>query len=119
MKRILVVDDNPANLTQVRELLQDRYEVSAVTSGEQALRFLEKRQADLILLDLFMSGMDGMQTLHCIREEKNYAGKVMIITALSDSKIEAECRTIGANDFLVKPFYAEELRKRVAELLVA
>ena len=93
MNRILVVYDNPANLTQVREILQGEYEVSAVTSGEQALRFLDKREADVILLDLFMAGMDGLQTLRCIREDKKYTGKVMIITALSDSKIEAESIT--------------------------
>ena len=117
MSKILVVDDNPANLTQVREILQGEYEVSAVTSGEQALRFLDKREADVILLDLFMAGMDGLQTLHCIREDKKYTGKVMIITALSDSKIEAESRALGANDFLVKPLEPEALKKRVADVL--
>lgn len=119
MSRILVVDDNPANLTQVREILQGEYEVSAVTSGEQALRFLDKREADVILLDLFMAGMDGLQTLHCIREEKKYTGKVMIITALSDSKIEAESRALGADDFLVKPLEPEALKKKVADVLKA
>lgn len=119
MSRVLVVDDNPANLAQVREILQGEHEVSAVTSGEQALRFLEKREADVVLLDLFMAGMDGLQTLRCIREEQHYNGKVMIITALSDSKIEAESRQLGADDFLVKPLEPEALRKKVADVLKA
>ena len=63
MKTILAVDDSPANLTIVREVLKDRYKVNVVTSGEQALKFLEKKEPDLILLDVCMPGMDGIETM--------------------------------------------------------
>ena len=104
MKQILAVDDNPANLTLVRETLKDRYKVTVVTSGEQALRFLEQKQPDLILLDYCMPGMDGIETLEKINELPNQTWKVLFLTALAEQDLVDECAELGAIGCIPKPF---------------
>ena len=67
MKRILVVDDSATNLHFVEGILKDKYNLSLAKSGERALKFLEKNQVDLILLDLMMPEMDGFETFEHIK----------------------------------------------------
>ena len=67
-KRILIVDDDALYAGQVKEWLQDSYQVDAVTSGAQALRFLSMKKADLILLDYEMPEMDGPEVFRRLKE---------------------------------------------------
>lgn len=117
MKQILAVDDNPANLTLVRETLKDSYKVTVVTSGEQALRFLEKKQPDLILLDVCMPGMDGMETLKEINKLPDPIWKVLFLTALADGDMDAEGRELGAIGTIPKPFKPSEMLAQIREAI--
>lgn len=117
MKQILAVDDNPANLTLVRETLKDLYKVTVVTSGEQALRFLEKKQPDLILLDVCMPGMDGMETLREINKLPNPTWKVLFLTALADGDMDEEEASLGAAGTIPKPFKPSEMIAQIKAVI--
>lgn len=117
MKQILAVDDNPANLTLVREALKENYKITVVTSGEQALHFLEKKQPDLILLDICMPGMDGVATLKEINKLPNPCWKVIFLTALADGDLLKEGLELGAIGCIPKPFKPAEMRNTVFEAL--
>ncbi len=117
MKNILAVDDNPANLTLVRETLRDYYKVNVVTSGEQALRYVGMKKPDLILLDICMPGMDGIATLRELNKVSDRNWKVVVLTAVADMEIEKESRQLGAVGFIAKPFVPENMIKTVRELV--
>ncbi|MCR4720219.1 MAG: response regulator [Lachnospiraceae bacterium] len=117
MKNILAVDDNPANLTLVRETLRDQYKVNVVTSGEQAIRFVGIKTPDLILLDICMPGMDGIATLKELNKIPDKNWKVVILTAVADKEIETESKQLGAVGFIAKPFVPEEMIETIHGLL--
>ncbi|MBP5417145.1 MAG: diguanylate cyclase [Clostridiales bacterium] len=117
-KTILVVDDSKANLTLAKQALDEYYQVSLVTSGQMALRFLEKRVPDLILLDINMPEMDGLETLRQIRANHDYKDvPVIFLTAKTDPETEVECLKLGAADFIGKPFVPQVMRSRIARTL--
>ena len=118
MKSILVVDDSKANLTLAKQALEDYYQVNLVISGQMALRFLEKKTPDLILLDINMPEMDGKETLKQIRAtEENKEIPVIFLTAKTDPETEVECLELGATDFIAKPFVPQVMRSRIARTL--
>ncbi len=115
MKNILAVDDNPANLTLVRETLREFYKVNVVTSGEQALRYVDMKKPDLILLDICMPGMDGIATLKELNKKEDRTWKVVILTAVADKEIESESIQLGAVGFIAKPFVPEDMIRTIRD----
>lgn len=118
MKHILVVDDTPTNLSFVESVLKDKYKLALAKSGERALKYLEKTQVDLILLDIMMQGMDGFETYECIRKlPMNQNTPVVFLTA--DINVENEIKGLhmGAVDFIRKPFVPEVMLNRIARVL--
>ena len=109
MKTVLAVDDSPANLTLVREALKERYKVSVVTSGEQALKYLEKKKPDLVLLDVCMPDMDGIETLKKMNELPDPSWKVVFLTALTDAFLGEQAKALNSAGYLTKPFAPDEL----------
>ncbi len=116
MKKILSIDDSVSTLTLVRETLREEYKVYVVTSGEDALAFLEKQRPDLILLDFYMMGLDGVETLEKMNELPGFDIPVVMLTSISTKPLEENCRRLGAAAFLPKPFLPEELRKTIQEI---
>lgn len=102
-KRILSVDDEPMNNKIVARIMKDEpiYEVVAATSGAQALELLEEQSFDLILLDLMMPEMDGLETLKCIRRKSQIP--VVIMTADKTLDTSVEFSKFGCDDYLTKP----------------
>ena len=117
MKTILAVDDSPANLTLVREALKDRYKVNVVTSGEQALKYCEKKQPDLVLLDVCMPEMDGIETLRRMNELPNMTWKVIFLTALTDAYLGEQAKSLNASGYITKPFAPDELLTTIRGVL--
>lgn len=113
--RILVVDDVPANLKVITESLSvDDYTITTAISGERALKRLENYVPDLILLDIQMPGIDGFETCRRIKENPNTASiPIIFITALSDTESIAKGFSLGAVDYISKPFRELELLSRV------
>ncbi|MCR5684197.1 MAG: diguanylate cyclase [Lachnospiraceae bacterium] len=118
MKKILVVDDNSVSLSLAKSMLSDLYQVSAVLSGEQALRFLEKKECDLILLDINMPEMSGFETIRAIKDNEITKDiPIIFLTADNDPETEKRCFEMGAFDFIVKPIQKATLRSRVGRTL--
>lgn len=118
MKKILVVDDNSVCLTLAKSMLSDLYSVSAVLSGEQAIKFLEKKECDLILLDINMPEMSGFETLKHFKENSLTKDiPIIFLTSDTDPETEKKCFEMGAYDFIVKPFQKATLRSRVSRTL--
>lgn len=113
--RLLLVDDEPANLDTLIALLEDDYALSVATSGAEALALLagEARPA-LVLLDAMMPGMDGYEA--CARMKAMPATRdlpVIFVTARTDAESESRALAAGAADFIHKPVNRQVLRARV------
>ncbi len=118
MKHILIIDDNKSNLVAARSALNDIYRITAVTSGAQAIKFLENNSADLVLLDINMPDMDGFETMNAMRQLPNGIDvPIIFLTADNDSVTESRCLEIGALDFISKPFVPIVMRSRIARTL--
>ncbi|MBI3989778.1 MAG: response regulator [candidate division NC10 bacterium] len=101
--KILVVDDEPQALELLKAFLQIKgYAVMTASSGAEALTVLEERRPHLILLDVMMPGMDGLETLRRIRERDQAVG-ILMITAANDEEIAKKAVRQGAYDYITKP----------------
>src|SRR5213076_2050311 len=107
---ILLVDDEPGMLRYIRTLLEvDDYKVATASTGEEALERVQKvLQPDLVLLDLLMPGIDGLQTLEQLREMR-HGVKVVMLSCVNDTRKVVQAIRLGAHDNLTKPFQNAEL----------
>ena len=118
MKNILVVDDVATNLIMIENALKDYYNLTLVKSGQQALRYLDKHDVDLILLDVMMPDMDGFETYKRIRNNgKDHDVPVVFLTAAEEIDKEVEALTLGAMDFIRKPIVPEVVLKRIERII--
>lgn len=118
MKKILIVDDSATNLQLVENAMKDHFKLALAKSGEKAIKFLEKNQVDLILLDLLMPEMDGFETFEHIKKIPiNANTPVVFLTADMDTENEIKGLKMGAMDFLRKPFVPEIMLNRVNHIL--
>src|SRR5687768_18529831 len=114
--RVLVVDDDERNLLAIRTVLEDVGEVVTASSGEEALRHLLKGEFAVILLDVFMPGMDGYETAQIIRSrEQTKRIPIVFLSAVNKEK-EHLMRgyAMGAVDYVFKPVEPVVLRSKVA-----
>lgn len=116
---ILVVDDDASNLRMASHILSaENMRVSCLKTGEDVAKFLQKNRPDLILLDVHMPGMDGFETIATVRGNKETADiPVIFLTADDDSETETRGLSVGAMDFIKKPFVPEILLLRVRHTL--
>lgn len=118
MKHILIVDDNKMNLVSAKNALAEDYKVTAVTSGAQALKFLENNLPDLILLDINMPEMDGFEVMDKISAREEWSNiPIVFLTADTESETESRCLEAGAMDFIAKPFVPVVMCSRIARIL--
>jgi two-component system response regulator AtoC len=108
--KILLVDDEPGMLRYIKTLLEvDDYKVETATTGEEALQHLEKGlQPDLVLLDVLLPGIDGLETLEKLRQ-KRPGLKVVMLSCVNDTRKVVQAMRLGAQDYLTKPFQKAEL----------
>ena len=115
--KILIVDDEPNVRLMFRTTLEaSRYDVSTAVDGEAALKSLEHFPADLVLLDLQMPGMGGMEVLRRLRDAGNDV-PVVIVTAHGSIPDAVDAMKLGAIDFLSKPLTPDVLRRVVSEVI--
>jgi putative two-component system response regulator len=118
MDRILVVDDDTLNLKMAEFILKNDYEVLSATSGERGLEVLRREKIDLVLLDLHMPGMNGLEVFEQIKAmEKAKDIPVIFLTADSERETEIEIFKAGAMDYIQKPFLAEVVLRRIERIL--
>jgi diguanylate cyclase (GGDEF)-like protein/PAS domain S-box-containing protein len=112
---ILIVDDNPVNLSVVVDHLEERgFDVTVALGGEEALKRAEFVNPDLILLDVLMPGMDGFETCRRLKANPATSGiPVIFMTALADVQHKIAAFSAGGVDYVSKPFQIEEVMARV------
>ncbi len=118
-QRILVVDDEERIARFVsRGLAGAGYEVSVALGGAEALQLMRSQPCDLVILDLLMDDVDGISVLSELMLERPEL-PVIVLSCLTDTASKVRCLTMGASDFLAKPFFFEELLARVQAQLRA
>jgi DNA-binding response OmpR family regulator len=115
--RFLVVEDNPYLAKQVRQILTEQsYEVQLTNSGREAEDLAAREGFDMIILDLMLPDYDGVALCRNLRRLK-VAAPILMLTALSSTEDKVAGLNAGADDYLTKPFEAEEFLARVRALL--
>ena len=118
-KLIAVVDDDLLNLKTAERILSfNGYDVDCLASGEELLEYVEEKKPDLILLDIYMTGIDGFETIKRLQKMKR--GRhipVIFLTSDGDSDTETKALSTGAMDFITKPFVDTILLLRVQHTL--
>lgn len=116
---ILVIDDDPDNFDVIETLLNNQdYQLHYAASGQEAIASLDAFQPDLILLDVMMPGMNGLEVCQRIKAMPEWATvPIIMVTALATKRDLANCLAAGADDFLNKPVNRLELVARVRSML--
>ena len=116
--RILVIDDNPLMLKVIKEHLHEDYDLATATSGQVALRFLQRRQVDLILLDYEMPDEDGPAVLKKLRANEQTADvPVVFLTGISDRKKIQKALMLQPDGYLLKPIDHEKLINTIKQYI--
>lgn len=116
--KILAVDDSSISLATIEQMLKERYDVTPLNSGVRALQYLKKNRPDLILLDVRMAAKDGIETLREIREMENCKSiPVIMLTSQNDKNTVLESLMLGAENYILKPFAAQDLYERIESVL--
>ena len=114
--RILIVEDNKKLLQSIEKELSKHFEVECCEDGEESLYLIKQSIHDLVVLDLMLPNLSGIDVLKNIR--KNHIDiPVIILTAKESLDEKVEAFSVGANDYLTKPFYMEELVARIYAML--
>jgi len=118
-QKVMLVDDNIANLTAGKNMLKDFYEVFALPSVNKLFEFLENVTPDLILLDIDMPAINGYEAIKILKKDKRFAEiPVIFVTARDEEASELEGLALGAIDYITKPFSAPLLLKRIENHLL-
>jgi two-component system cell cycle response regulator DivK len=120
--RILVVEDNPKNLKLVRDVLQySGYEVVVASTGEDSVRLAGETEPDLILMDLQLPGIDGVEALRRIRDDQGRLGSppvpIVAVTAFAMDQDRQRALSSGFDGYVEKPIDVRGLVAQVGELL--
>ncbi|MDB8793605.1 response regulator transcription factor [Romboutsia sp. 1001216sp1] len=114
--KVLIVEDNSKLLESLEEELKNHFEVDSCSFGEEAIYNIKQNIYDLIILDLMLPDISGLDILKSIRKD-GIDTLVLILTAKESLNDKVSAFEIGANDYLTKPFYMEELVARVYAML--
>jgi len=115
-KRVLVVDDDVKTVELVKLYLnRDGYRVLTAYNGIEALRLAREGRPDLIVLDLMLPGMDGLEVCRTLREESDVP--IIMLTAMTTDQDKLNGLELGADDYMTKPFSPRELAARVRTVL--
>lgn len=104
-----MVDDDPAMHEGLRFILGSQYDLTCVFSGEEALEATSKEVYPVVLLDLYMEGLSGLETLKHLLKEENEPQKIIILTGNDTKDSAIQALNLGAFRYLMKPFQKEEL----------
>jgi DNA-binding response OmpR family regulator len=115
---VLVIDDDPV-VRQFVELVlsQAGYAVASAATAEMGIKSLQTSHWDLVLLDINMPEMSGLEVLRLLRKYQRVKASVMMMTSRSDAGAVREAMETGADGYMVKPFGPQDLLKRVAAVL--
>lgn len=115
-RKILIVDDDVAVNTVVKITLQDIYDVVTTTSALSAIKYLDQFKADLVILDINMPGMNGIEALGEIKK-RHPEMTVLMLTAYASHDNIQKAKILGACGFIIKPFDVNHFRSYVHKVL--
>ncbi|MEW6774880.1 MAG: sigma-54 dependent transcriptional regulator [Bdellovibrionota bacterium] len=107
-KTILVIEDQKAELDRLSELLQPRYRVIGAQAGNEALRVFREENTDLVLLDIVLGDMDGLNVLRILRKLDEQV-PIIMMSGITKINTVVECMKLGAKDYITKPFNPDEI----------
>ncbi|OGW75484.1 MAG: hypothetical protein A2Z72_01585 [Omnitrophica bacterium RBG_13_46_9] len=115
-KRILICDDEEGVRESLKLILEDDYDLSFAKDGSEAIEKTRKRPADLVILDIKMPSMSGLETL---KELKKCSPNIKVIMASGYKSVEAASEAVknGASDYIIKPFDSKEVLDKVASTI--
>lgn len=117
-ERILIIDDDPMSRKMATHILQNQYEVLCAESGTEGLTLLRNHKIDLVLLDLYMLDINGLEVLQKIREDSAISQVKVVILSYSDMRTDImESLRLGVLDYIRKPFLPADLIERVQSAL--
>lgn len=116
-RNVLVIDDDMNTRLLVKVNLEQKgYSVADTSNGADAMHYLEREQPDVIIVDLLMPGMNGLELISWIRRRQNTP--ILVITAHSDKhELREQALLAGANNYMIKPFKRDDLVSNVAQLI--
>ena len=116
--RILIVEDNLELLMLMRHVLKPHYRVFVAKNGAEALAIIHKTAIDLIISDVMMPEMDGLELTQAIKQDTDYSHlPIILLTARTQEEDQQEALRIGADDYLTKPFRLSDLRLRIDNII--
>jgi DNA-binding NtrC family response regulator len=115
-KRVLICDDERAVRETLKYMLADAYELYLTHDGEEALRCIQSAAIDLVILDIKMPKMNGLEVLRRIRHLRPEIPVVMI-TGYESTDVATEAIHLGANDYITKPFDSQRIRSALKRLM--
>ena len=116
--RILVVEDNPELLMLMHHILKNQYRVLVAKNGKEALKIVHKTPLDLIVSDVMMPEMNGLELTRELKEDSNYSHlPIILLTAKTQEEDEQEALKIGADEYLTKPFRLGDLKLRIDNII--
>jgi DNA-binding response OmpR family regulator len=118
MKRILIAEDEEVLRMLIVDTLEDEdYHVDEAADGEEALNLFEQNDYDLLILDNMMPVYTGMEVIEKVRQSAKGDGKILMLSAKSQQYEQEKILSIGADDFMAKPFSPIQLLEKVKEML--
>ncbi|MCP4755294.1 MAG: response regulator [Proteobacteria bacterium] len=112
--RVLIVDDIKSNIDVLVQGLSEHYKLSIAVNGENALKSVQSKRPDLILLDIMMPGMDGFEVCRRLKADPETEDiPIIFVTAMDEAVNKTHCFELGAADYIVKPFEISEVRARI------
>ncbi|KMQ70623.1 response regulator transcription factor [Chryseobacterium koreense] len=115
MNILLVEDDKRISDFLLKGLTEEGHQISLAKSGEEAREIISNHEFDIILLDIMLPGLDGMQLTQMIRFKKNFT-PILVLSALNSPDDKIKMLDLGADDYLSKPFHFAELLSRIKAL---
>ncbi len=116
-KRILIIDDDQFFIKLMEmALMRNGYEVLLATQGNEGIEILKQQKVDMIIVDLMMPELDGLDFLHWVRQEAKLSTPTLVLTGMTRENTEQEVKAAGATTLLYKPVKVPELIAKVKEL---
>lgn len=118
MKRILIAEDNKLILeTIAHSLTREGYEIIKTKDGKECLEILKDNKVDLIITDLYMPNVNGMEVISTLRDEWKLSTPILVLSAAGAEENVLKAFDFGADDFMIKPFSLVEINVRIKRLL--
>lgn len=113
--KILVVDDDPQIFKIIFRLLDSKkYQVTSASNGNEALKRMEEEKPDLVILDLMMPGMSGLDVSKKIKENFQHQRIMILVLSAKDSQMDRrKCFEMGVDDYITKPFHIASLARKI------